>query len=206
MNNVIYNDNFENNRVFQVYGFDYYTNTWDNGYPSGGNNWSDYNGTDSNDDGIGDTPYVISVYNTDRYPLMAPCSMFDSGTWNGTTCNVSVMSNSTVSEFKVNVAQRTIGFNVTGAEGSTGFCRVTIPNIIVQNLWQGNYTILVDGEPWPFTNWTDTTNTYVYFNYTHSQHQTVIIPEFPPYLILPLFMMATLLAAFVLKRKRNVRT
>jgi hypothetical protein len=32
------------------------------------------------------------------------------------------------------------------------------------------------------------------------------VPEFPPYLILPLFMMATLLAALVLKRKRNVRT
>jgi outer membrane protein assembly factor BamB len=34
-----------------------------------------------------------------------------------------------------------------------------------------------------------------------------IVPEFPPYLILPLFMMTTLLAAFIfLKRKRNVRT
>jgi hypothetical protein len=32
------------------------------------------------------------------------------------------------------------------------------------------------------------------------------VPEFPSYLILTLFMMATLLAAFVLKRKRNVRT
>jgi hypothetical protein len=33
-----------------------------------------------------------------------------------------------------------------------------------------------------------------------------IIPEFPSYLILPLFVMATLLAALVLKRKRNIRT
>jgi hypothetical protein len=32
------------------------------------------------------------------------------------------------------------------------------------------------------------------------------VPEFPPYLILLLFMMATFLTAFVLKRKRNVRT
>jgi hypothetical protein len=54
------------------------------------------------------------------------------------------MSNSTVSMFQVDVGQKTIGFNVTGAEGSAGFCRVTIPNIIVQNLWQGNYTVLVD--------------------------------------------------------------
>lgn len=42
--------------------------TWDDG--GEGNYWSDYNGTDSNDDGVGDTPYVIDVQNQDRYPLM----------------------------------------------------------------------------------------------------------------------------------------
>ncbi|MCW4028706.1 MAG: hypothetical protein NWE92_03565 [Candidatus Bathyarchaeota archaeon] len=41
---------------------------WDNGRE--GNYWSDYNGTDTNGDGIGDTYYVIDVLNQDRYPLM----------------------------------------------------------------------------------------------------------------------------------------
>jgi parallel beta-helix repeat protein len=47
---------------------------WDDGYPSGGNYWSDYKGTDANHDGIGDTPYVVSQYlnNTDHYPLVEP--------------------------------------------------------------------------------------------------------------------------------------
>jgi len=45
-------------------------NAWDAGYPSGGNNWSDYTGKDSNGDSIGDTPYTIDAHNTDRYPLM----------------------------------------------------------------------------------------------------------------------------------------
>ena len=45
---------------------------WDNGYPSGGNFWSDFNPTDNDNDGIGDTANVINQNrnNTDHYPLM----------------------------------------------------------------------------------------------------------------------------------------
>lgn len=77
-NNSIYHNNFTNN-TNQVYIAES-TNIWDDGYPSGGNYWSNYTGLDSNrgvgqnqtgSDGIGDTPYVIDMNNTDRYPLMA---------------------------------------------------------------------------------------------------------------------------------------
>jgi parallel beta-helix repeat protein len=37
-----------------------------------GNYWDDYNGTDTNNDGIGDTPYVLSGPNQDRFPLINP--------------------------------------------------------------------------------------------------------------------------------------
>jgi len=56
-------------------------NTWDNGYPSGGNYWSNYTDADlysgpyqneTGSDGIGDTPYVIDAENQDNYPLMNP--------------------------------------------------------------------------------------------------------------------------------------
>ena len=45
-----------------------YPNSWDNG--TFGNYWSDYNGTDSNGDGIGDIPYYINDGNIDNHPLM----------------------------------------------------------------------------------------------------------------------------------------
>jgi hypothetical protein len=56
-------------------------NVWDDGFPSGGNYWSDYAGIDlysgpyqneTGSDGIGDTPYVIDENNIDHYPLMNP--------------------------------------------------------------------------------------------------------------------------------------
>jgi len=88
-NNHIYHNNFISNtkqvgyRSFAVRDGKpvYAEDVWDNGYPSGGNYWSDYNGTDlysgpyqneTGSDGIGDTPYVIDENNVDRYPLMEP--------------------------------------------------------------------------------------------------------------------------------------
>ncbi len=40
-----------------------------------GNHWDDYNGTDENNDGIGDTHYLIDS-NKDNYPLMEPFEIY----------------------------------------------------------------------------------------------------------------------------------
>jgi len=66
-NKIFHNNIVEN--TYQVYSI-YSTNTWDNGYPSGGNYFSDYTGEDANSDGIGDSPYIVDTSNKDNYPLM----------------------------------------------------------------------------------------------------------------------------------------
>ena len=75
-NNTFYHNNFLNNSRYTGIGIRTgdFANFWDDGKE--GNYWEDYNGTDENRDGIGDTPYIIDTDNVDRYPLMVP---FDVG-------------------------------------------------------------------------------------------------------------------------------
>jgi len=67
---IYHNDVIDN--VVQVYVIQTppIWNVWDDGYPSGGNYWSDYTGIDVNSDGIGDIPYTIDADNIDHYPLI----------------------------------------------------------------------------------------------------------------------------------------
>ena len=87
-NNTIYHNSFIDNPG-QAGNFEgggmawggYYgpvpVNVWDDGYPGGGNYWSDYQtkypeAAEINSSGLGNTPYVLDSQNKDRYPLMEP--------------------------------------------------------------------------------------------------------------------------------------
>ncbi len=72
LNNTIYHNNFVSNYIRFPPDVDT-VNSWDNGEE--GNYWSDYNGTDTDGDGIGNTPYIIDENNQDRYPLMNPVAL-----------------------------------------------------------------------------------------------------------------------------------
>jgi parallel beta-helix repeat protein len=71
-NNIVFHNDFvENNPQVSVYAL---ANVWDDGYPSGGNYWSDYaamypNAAEIDNSGLWNTPYVIDVNNKDNYPL-----------------------------------------------------------------------------------------------------------------------------------------
>lgn len=214
--NTFYHNNFINNTQ-QIYS-DGSSNTWDNGYPSGGNYWSDYAGVDLHlgssqnvvgGDGIGDINCTIGANNVDRYPLIGPLKTFNAGTWNNTLYSVDIISNSTITDFSFNQTHRTITFSVTGVDDSIGFCRVTIPQAL---MWVGtpdDWIIIVNGTLLT-QRYIDESNghTYIYFNYAHSTEtveiqSTGVIPEFQSLMLLLLFMIATSLGTFILKRKRN---
>lgn len=73
---LVFHNRFASN-TYQAYT-EFSITDWDNGYPSGGNYWTDHTGPDNyrgpsqnqpNSDGICDTAYVIDVSNQDNYPL-----------------------------------------------------------------------------------------------------------------------------------------
>jgi parallel beta-helix repeat protein len=83
--NKMCHNNFASNGL-QALVEDSSNNMWDDGYPSGGNYWSNYAGNDlfsglfqnqTGCDGIGDTPYTIDSNNIDNYPLMKPYPTHD---------------------------------------------------------------------------------------------------------------------------------
>jgi parallel beta-helix repeat protein len=209
-NNSIYHNSFINNtkQVSDIlWGVSFSAvisvNIWDDGYPSGGNYWSDHKDTDMDGDAIGDTPYVIDENNTDNYPLMAPIKFFDAGTWEWTRFNVDIVSNSTVSNFSFNPECALIVFNVEGGTGTSGFCRVTFPKDLLDT--ENDWTVLIDGNSvTPIVN-EDETSTYLYFTYSHSTKTVEIIgtdaiPEFPSWTPLLVTLVAVLAIAVIYRR------
>lgn len=115
--------------------------------------------------------------------------------------NIEVISNSAISELQVNVSQKIVSFNVSGLKNTQGSCNITIPNIIAQELWNDNYTVLLDGKPWPSINWSDTTNTYIHINYTQSEHEIAIVSEFPSVMFLQILVIFAMLAVVLARKK-----
>ncbi len=197
VDNAIYHNNFIEN----VLSTTTYGDFWDVGYPSGGNYWSNYEGADlysgegqneTGRDGIGDTRY-----GQDNYPLMGMFSEFNATSEH----HVQTICNSSISDFQYNGTA--LSFNVTGEDYTEGFCRICTPTTLMNEAFRvfvNGTEILPPPEPLTCSN---STHIFIYFTYSHSKQEVIIIPEFPSLLILPLFMTTTLLAATVYKRKRK---
>jgi len=109
-NNTIFHNNFIDNQD-QIGGGGWSFVTWDNGKE--GNYWSNYQGLDSDGDGIGDTPYSICTNNRDHYPLMTP--------WNPqgllSSLSISCSSSTAHAGFRVNINGRLAYINGSAISG-----------------------------------------------------------------------------------------
>ena len=142
---------------------------------------------------------IISVYHKARTSIYEFQVNVDEAAF-----NISVRTDSTISGFVFDKSNKTMTFDVEGDSGTSGFFNVTLPT----RLLGGPYTVKIDdatvleGYDAP----TNGTHAFIYCTYNHSSHAieikgTTVIPEFTTLTILPLFYIATLLAAIVYRRK-----
>jgi len=164
-NNAFYHNNFVDNAE-QAYVEPGHVNIWDDGYPSGGNYWSDYSGVDfysgsyqneTNSDGIGDTTYTIDDNNVDNYPLMMP--------WESP---VSYQSNTTITN--VVVTRKILSFETSGPDGTVGFINVTMR----MDFNSSAITVFVDDAEITPAITTNGIHYFIYFEFTQSIHNITI--------------------------------
>ena len=180
---IYHNDFFDNTLESQTWGA---VGTWNITYPSGGNYWQEYRGPDlykgpsqgqPGSDGIIDSAYV----SWDQYPLVGPVQTFDLGVTNGHQLYLQLISNSTATS--IMIAPNEVSFEGSGTAGS-GFALIALPNTFVQNKWNNNYTVLVNGAPQPYTTSADDQNTYVYVSYQNKLPTPTPVATSPPTQIL----------------------
>jgi parallel beta-helix repeat protein len=177
--NNLHHNNFVDNTQQVYLSTSGYGNVWDNGYPSGGNYWSNYIGDDSDHDGIGETLYILDADNYDRYPLMGMFSRFDIPL----DYNVNVISNSTIEGFECFESNSTIKIYVSNmtATQTFGFCRMCIP----KSLMSPPYTVMIDRGLTEILYFNDqvhdnSTHRWIYFAYEHSIREILIQGDITP--------------------------
>lgn len=190
-NCTIYHNNFVNpSNILILSGIN---NTWDNGFPSGGNYWSDYKGSNSKNTGIGYPPYATSGQTQDTYPLMGQIHTYGISVSQNTT-QIDIESNSTILNFQYSDTAKSINLTVQNPQNASSFCRITVPKFVYSNLWQNNVTILVNGTRINYINFNDSQSVYVYFTFGY------ITPEYSlP--ILAVFLMTILALAIGCRKK-----
>ena len=119
---------------------------------------------------------------------------------------VKVSSSSTLLGFEFNQTEKKISLDVSGLSGTSGHCGVWVP----EGLLSGTFSLTSDGQPLEEGHGYTITYEGSYYkfeiSYIHSSHTieivgSQVIPEFQVWMLLPLFMAATLMAV-MLYRKR----
>jgi parallel beta-helix repeat protein len=168
--NQFYHNKIINN-TDQVYDlWERFANVWDDGYPSGGNYWSDYVGKDlhsgpyqneTGSDGLGDSPYIIDANNRDNYPFMKPYGVqHDVGitdvTPSGTIVGQGFSLNITVATFNYGIYTETC--NITVYANTTA---IASQNVSITSRNSTTITFAWNTTGWAIGNYTISANTTI---------------------------------------------
>jgi parallel beta-helix repeat protein len=214
--NSIYHNNFINNTQ-QVNSYNL-TNTWDDGYR--GNYWSDYpikypNATEIGSSGVWNTPYQIDTNNTDHYPLTTLNTVFPIGEWVRYVPDPSTVTFTYWQKDNTSYVNVTLGF--LGFDGFNvtdwGTPTVNGNNITVNTeIWRWTGIVSdIYSPPTPhiyslgnLSGGLQYSFVFKAWNTTVASWNFAVVPELPSFLILPLFMLATLLAATVYRKRHSI--
>jgi uncharacterized repeat protein (TIGR02543 family) len=170
--NTFYHNNFMRNKAYQVQIFGGVSNKWDDGVE--GNYWSDYEGSDTNGDGVGDTELPSWV---DYYPLIAPWSINRtfSVKLGEESYYVSIQSHCTITSFNFNQSLRQISFRITGPSDITFYCNVSVPKTLLNATSSENWLVQLNNTDISAES-TITENAYtsIYFTYSLSTYNVQI--------------------------------
>ncbi len=214
--NKVYRNNFINNtRQIQTLG---YPNYFDNGYPSGGNYWSDHVASDLNytasQDVTGSDGILDEGYGEDRYPLVNPLTHFYVFAENSQTFLVDVSANVTMTECILNTSRKSLNLFANSSLNDCIVCRVHVPKALLscENLTDWNVTVSDDDSTQTpaYLALEDVENTYLYFVYDQTAmtirievEGAILIPEFPSVLTALLLSTSVLTVLMAFKKRYN---
>ena len=84
---------------------------------------------------------------------------------NGQSYTVSIITNSTITQYNFNETLKEMSFKADGTATTIGLCSTSIP----KQLLNGTFVVLINGQPTYYATFTDETNSYINFNYTHAE-------------------------------------
>jgi parallel beta-helix repeat protein len=184
--NMVFHNNFDDQNPLIDYGS---FESLDDGYPSGGNFWSNYAESDllsgqyqneTGSDGILDKGYSAGPLEfLDRYPFSHPLTEVEV-TEDGSSFSLQISTNSTLTGYFLNDTDKSMNLIIQPYPSSNGSCRITIPRGLLSthnvSEWRVSETLL-NGTSLglPYSVMTDSGNTYIYFSYVQSDVSRVVI-------------------------------
>ncbi|MEM3577485.1 MAG: PQQ-binding-like beta-propeller repeat protein [Candidatus Bathyarchaeia archaeon] len=147
--------------------------------------------------------YFASRYEGKIYAVCGSHQTFNA-VWETQNYPVTIISNSSLSDFTFNQPNKQISFKVVGPKAMSSFCNVTIP----KSLLGGSWTVQIDDSDVVPIISENATHTFIYIAYVHESTHTIkiigswVVPEFPTAILITLLMIATVLTVLLQKGSR----